>query len=89
MYTMPYLSTSILLFLLLLFCLLFCLLARWLAGLLVWFYFIFHVCMYVMCSLVEQTGTTISGEEFDSSFKRGQPTAFAPNQVRCNYSTTT
>lgn len=27
-------------------------------------------------------GTTIEGEEFDSSFKRGQPTAFAPNQVR-------
>jgi len=27
------------------------------------------------------TGTTITGEEFDSSFKRGQPATFAPNQV--------
>ena len=27
------------------------------------------------------SGKTISGEEFDSSYKRGQPTTFAPNQV--------
>ena len=26
-------------------------------------------------------GTTIEGKEFDSSYKRGQPTTFAPNQV--------
>lgn len=26
-------------------------------------------------------GTTINGEEFDSSFKRGKPATFAPNQV--------
>lgn len=26
-------------------------------------------------------GTTIDGEEFDSSYKRGKPTTFAPNQV--------
>lgn len=31
--------------------------------------------------LCHYRGTTISGEEFDSSFKRGKPTAFAPNQV--------
>ena len=27
-------------------------------------------------------GTLIDGTEFDSSYKRGQPTTFAPNQVR-------
>ena len=27
------------------------------------------------------SGKTIAGEEFDSSYKRGQPTKFAPNQV--------
>lgn len=27
------------------------------------------------------SGKTISGEEFDSSYNRGQPTTFAPNQV--------
>lgn len=27
-------------------------------------------------------GTLINGEEFDSSYKRGEPTTFAPNQVR-------
>jgi len=32
------------------------------------------------CS-VHYRGTTIAGEEFDSSYKRGQPTTFAPNQV--------
>ena len=32
------------------------------------------------CS-VHYRGTTITGEEFDSSYKRGQPTKFAPNQV--------
>jgi FKBP-type peptidyl-prolyl cis-trans isomerase FklB len=26
-------------------------------------------------------GTTIDGKEFDSSYSRGQPTTFAPNQV--------
>ena len=26
-------------------------------------------------------GTTIHGKEFDSSYSRGQPTTFAPNQV--------
>merc|ERR1740117_1927320 len=26
-------------------------------------------------------GTTIDGKEFDSSYKRGKPTTFAPNQV--------
>merc|ERR1712232_748426 len=26
-------------------------------------------------------GTLVSGKEFDSSYKRGQPTTFAPNQV--------
>lgn len=26
-------------------------------------------------------GETIDGKEFDSSFKRGKPTSFAPNQV--------
>jgi FKBP-type peptidyl-prolyl cis-trans isomerase FklB len=26
-------------------------------------------------------GTTIEGVEFDSSYRRGQPTTFAPNQV--------
>ncbi|CAN0275464.1 unnamed protein product [Ectocarpus fasciculatus] len=31
--------------------------------------------------LCHYRGTTITGEEFDSSFKRGKPTAFAPNQV--------
>lgn len=35
--------------------------------------------------LVEQKGTSISGEEFDSSFKRGQPSTFAPNQVQILY----
>jgi hypothetical protein len=27
-------------------------------------------------------GTLIDGQEFDSSYKRGQPSTFAPNQVR-------
>lgn len=27
------------------------------------------------------SGRTIEGEEFDSSYKRGEPTTFAPNQV--------
>ena len=27
-------------------------------------------------------GTLINGEEFDSSYKRGRPATFAPNQVR-------
>lgn len=27
------------------------------------------------------SGTLIDGTEFDSSYKRGQPTTFAPNQV--------
>ncbi|CAM9442003.1 unnamed protein product [Scytosiphon promiscuus] len=31
--------------------------------------------------LCHYKGTTITGEEFDSSFKRGKPSAFAPNQV--------
>eukprot|EP00904_Undaria_pinnatifida_P000416 jgi/Undpi1/10375/HiC_scaffold_29.g12825.m1 len=31
--------------------------------------------------LCHYKGTTITGEEFDSSFKRGKPTGFAPNQV--------
>ncbi|CAM9830340.1 unnamed protein product [Pylaiella littoralis] len=31
--------------------------------------------------LCHYKGTTISGEEFDSSHKRGKPSAFAPNQV--------
>eukprot|EP00752_Nemacystus_decipiens_P008296 g7416.t1 len=31
--------------------------------------------------LCHYRGTTITGEEFDSSFKRGKPSAFAPNQV--------
>ncbi len=28
-------------------------------------------------------GTLTDGTEFDSSYKRGEPTTFAPNQVRC------
>ncbi|CAM9334767.1 unnamed protein product, partial [Ascophyllum nodosum] len=31
--------------------------------------------------LCHYRGKTIKGDEFDSSFKRGKPTAFAPNQV--------
>ena len=31
--------------------------------------------------LCHYKGTTIDGTEFDSSFKRGEPTTFAPNQV--------
>ena len=27
-------------------------------------------------------GSLVSGEEFDSSYKRGQPSTFAPNQAR-------
>ena len=34
-------------------------------------------------------GTTITGEEYDSSFKRGKPSRFAPNQVRRNLFLTT
>ena len=30
---------------------------------------------------VHYEGTLINGEEFDSSYKRGTPTTFAPNQV--------
>ena len=29
----------------------------------------------------QQAGTLIDGTEFDSSYKRGQPLTFAPNQV--------
>jgi FKBP-type peptidyl-prolyl cis-trans isomerase FklB len=29
-------------------------------------------------------GTLIDGTEFDSSYKRGEPTTFAPNQVSCS-----
>ena len=31
--------------------------------------------------LCHYRGTTIEGEEFDSSYSRGEPTRFAPNQV--------
>ena len=31
--------------------------------------------------LCHYRGTTIEGEEFDSSYNRGEPTKFAPNQV--------
>lgn len=36
----------------------------------------FHTMAFICCS-----GSTIEGKEFDSSFKRGTPTTFAPNQV--------
>lgn len=31
--------------------------------------------------MCEYAGETIDGKEFDSSFKRGKPAVFAPNQV--------
>lgn len=37
---------------------------------------------HLLCLLfLTFTGTLIDGTEFDSSYKRGQPTTFAPNQV--------
>lgn len=40
----------------------------------------FHPTVSSPC-LCHYEGTTIDGTEFDSSYRRGEPTTFAPNQV--------
>ena len=42
-----------------------------------------HCCCLMPCGagFLLRAGTLIDGTEFDSSYKRGEPTTFAPNQV--------